>query len=220
MNNIIFGSKRIGVLDNAPVKSHAKYDVAVVTIEAAKGARKSRRLLFNAAASKAMHLDSGEAQRIAFAWVNADELGEKKVYITNAEELSNVDNINTYKTSKNPVVFSENTKEKCKAISSSTTCAELNEFLGLDDTVDQEFFLVLNQMEGITTDTYILSTERPAEEVGNPTLVEEVENIEVDTATNGGGDVDKSDIDSVGSVFPSNEDNTEAPLVPMPDGMI
>lgn len=138
---IIFGSKRLGQQLSA-VSSGDKYsDRAVITVEGDKGARKSRRLLFNTKAAQKLGLDNGEVQELVFASVegtNRQVLVANKSLVPAADQ----DNIVSYKTSKNRVANGEDTKEKSKAITSSFFCKEVFSFLGLDESEGgSEFYL-------------------------------------------------------------------------------
>ena len=138
---IIFGSKRLGQ-QLAAVSSGDKYpDRAVVTVEGNKGARKSRRLLFNTKAAQKLGLDNGEIQELVFASVEGTS---RQVLVANKSLVPQADqeNIVSYKTSKNRVANGEETKEKSKAITSSFFCKEVYSFLGLDeDNGASEFYL-------------------------------------------------------------------------------
>lgn len=138
---IIFGSKRLGQ-QLAAVSSGDKYpDRAVVTVEGNKGARKSRRLLFNTKAAQKLNLDNGEVQELVFASVEGTN---RQVLVANKSLVPAADqeNIVSYKTSKNRVANGEETKEKSKAITSSFFCKEVYSFLGLDeDNGASEFYL-------------------------------------------------------------------------------
>ena len=138
---IIFGSKRLGQ-QLAAVSSGDKYpDRAVITVEGNKGARKSRRLLFNTKAAQKLSLDNGEIQELVFASVEGTS---RQVLVANKSLVPDADqeNIVSYKTSKNRVANGEETKEKSKAITSSFFCKEVYSFLGLDeDNGASEFYL-------------------------------------------------------------------------------
>ena len=138
---IILGSKRLGQ-QLAAVSSGDKYpDRAVVTVEGNKGARKSRRLLFNTKAAQKLGLDNGEIQELVFASVEGTN---RQVLVANKSLVPSADqeNIVSYKTSKNRVANGEETKEKSKAITSSFFCKEVYSFLGLDeDNGASEFYL-------------------------------------------------------------------------------
>ena len=138
---IIFGSKRLGQ-QLAAVSLGDKYpDRAVITVEGNKGARKSRRLLFNTKAAQKLSLDNGEIQELVFASVEGTN---RQVLVANKSLVPQADqeNIVSYKTSKNRVANGEDTKEKSKAITSSFFCKEVYSFLGLDeDNGASEFYL-------------------------------------------------------------------------------
>jgi len=138
---IIFGSKRLGQQLSA-VSSGDKYpDRAVVTVEGNKGARKSRRLLFNTKAAEKLNLENGQIQELVFASVEGTN---RQVLVANKSLVPAADqgNIVSYKTSKNRVANGEDTKEKSKAITSSFFCKEVYSFLGLEeDNGASEFYL-------------------------------------------------------------------------------
>jgi hypothetical protein len=134
---IIFGTKKLGVADNA-YNGNAKYpEMAVITVEAAKEAGKSRRILFNEKAAELLSLENGFIQHVAFGAVTD---GVNRLLVNN---VSNMDipegaEITSYKTSKNKVSF-EDSKEKGKAITSSRFAKEIIDFLSLDDSEQHEF---------------------------------------------------------------------------------
>ena len=138
---IIFGSKRLGQ-QLAAVASGDKYsDRAVVTVEGDKGAGRSRRLLFNTKAAQKLGLDNGEIQHLVFASVEGTS---RQVLVANKSLVPEADqeNIVSYKTSKNRVSVSEESKEKSKAITSSFFCKEVFSFLGLEASEGSaEFYL-------------------------------------------------------------------------------
>lgn len=139
---IIFGSRRLGIEDGASSSNQKYPDFPVVTIEAAKSAGKSRRILFNSKASEALGLENGFIQELSFGAVINDADGEgtpeNTVLVGNAANISH--DIVKFKTSKNAVSF-EGSKEKGKAVTSSRFAKELIEFLNLDDTAQHEFRL-------------------------------------------------------------------------------
>ena len=151
---IIFGSKRLGQ-QLAAVSSGDKYsDRAVITVEGDKGARKSRRLLFNTKAAQKLGLDNGEVQELVFASVEGTN---RQVLVANKSLVPSADqeNIVSYKTSKNRVANGEDTKEKSKAITSSFFCKEVFSFLGLDESEGgSEFYL--NTFPGNDIEAYAL----------------------------------------------------------------
>ena len=119
---------------------------AVITVEPSKEGGRSRRVLFNAKACEVLNLEMAEVQQIVFGFVEGDCIG----LIANASLLGSdvVDSMTTYRTSKNKVSF-EDTKEKGKAISSSTIANELSSYFGLDNTTIGEFRLNSYDTEGV-----------------------------------------------------------------------
>lgn len=137
---IIFGSKKLG--QATTTVANEKYpDLAVVTIEGQKGAKKSRRILINAKAAELLSLETGSIQELVFASVEMGATDQNQVLIANAGSIDNDDMV-VYKTSKNNVSFGEDTKEKGKAVTSSHMCNEIFSFLGQDDSANIEFQLV------------------------------------------------------------------------------
>ena len=112
--NIVFGTKRLGRIDGMGNSSYQKYtDRAVITLEGDRGAGRTRRVLFNSTAMEQMNLEKGETQQIVFGTIDADENGNRAILIANANNLANIDDLTTYRTSKNSVSF-DDTKEKGK----------------------------------------------------------------------------------------------------------
>lgn len=146
MNNnvIIFGAKRFGV-SNTPVSTEKYPNIPVVTIEPSKEGGKSRRVLFNAKASEVLNLEMGQVQQIVFGFVEGARTG----LIANASLLGSdvVDNMTTYRTSKNKVNFDGN--QKGKAISSSVISKELSSYFEIDSSVANEFRLSAFEAEGV-----------------------------------------------------------------------
>lgn len=135
---IIFGTKKL--TESARTVSVEKYEGrAVVTVEGQKGAKKSRRILFNNTASTLLGLESGSVQQVVFAPIQ----DTRQVLITNLDSIdeSARGEMVTYRTSKNKVSYSEDTSEKGKASTTSFMCKELFSFFGKDDSVDLEFEL-------------------------------------------------------------------------------
>lgn len=144
-NVIIFGAKRFGVT-NTPVVTSKYPNTAVITVEPAKEGGRSRRLLFNDRASEILNLESKEVQQIVFGFVEGEATG----LVANASLLGAevVESMTTYRTSKNRVSF-ESTKERGKAISSTTIANEIANYYNLDSSVENEFSLEPYDTEGI-----------------------------------------------------------------------
>lgn len=138
MINITFGTIKKNLRDTA---SHIKYpNDAVVTVEGVKGENKTRRVLFNALAMEKLNIPAGASQNIIFGFVEADELGNRKLLIANADMLPNKEQTVVYNTSKNKVSFEES-KEKGKAIGNSRLHSEINAFLEIDEQISHEYKL-------------------------------------------------------------------------------
>lgn len=154
---IIFGSKKLGQTQEKA--SNEKYpDLAVVTVEGQKGAKKSRRILLNTKAAELLNLESGAVQEVVFASVEVNETNERGILIANRSALpygEEAGEMVTYKTSKNKVSFGEDTAEKGKAVTSSHMCNEIFTFLGKDDSANIEF--QLDAVEDQTIDAYSLN---------------------------------------------------------------
>lgn len=157
--NIYFGTKKLGVADTA--QSNNKYpDQAVLTVEAEKEAGRSRRITFNAKAGEALGLEGGFTQEIVFGHA-VNENGENIVLIANASLIPDQEEMTTYRTSKNKVTF-EDSKERGKAISSSTISNQIADFLSLDNTVANEF--VLESLDNDGFDSFVLKLILTGEE--------------------------------------------------------
>jgi hypothetical protein len=136
--NIVFGTIKKAGRDNS---SHEKYtDKAVITVEGVKGDNKSRRVLFNATAMELLKIPAGAQQSIIFGFVEADEVGERRLMVANADLLPGKESTVVYSTSKNKVSFEE-TKEKGKAISNSSLHKEINGFLEINENISHEYEL-------------------------------------------------------------------------------
>jgi len=138
--NIIFGSKRLGKVDGSH-ESYQKYPgVPVVTLEGDRGKGRTRRVLFNRTAMELLNLERGDVQQIVFGTIDADDNGNRAIIIANVNNLANIDDLTTYKTSKNVVAY-ENSKEKGKAISSAALTKQMISFLDLDEDTECEYRL-------------------------------------------------------------------------------
>jgi hypothetical protein len=171
---IIFGTKRLGKEDGSNGTFQKYPDTAVVTLEGVRGHGKSRRFLFNKKASEAFNLEQGVVNQLVFGTlVNGEEKG---VLISNANDLQNLEGLTIYKTSKNAVSF-DDSKEKGKAVSSSIITGDITSFLGLDDSVNNEFTLKSLNSEDI--DAMILvpltadNSESPIGDINDMTVEEE-----------------------------------------------
>jgi hypothetical protein len=128
MINIVFGT-----LKGTKQPSVAKYPgKAVITIEGAKEAGRSRRVLFNDKACELLELENKEVQTIMFGFLADDGNENKSVLLSNISGLPENPTDVVYKTSRNKVSF-EDSKEKGKAISSSNLIKDIDTFIGLGD---------------------------------------------------------------------------------------
>jgi len=150
--NIVFGTKRLSNTStrNASVEKYS--NLAVITVEGIKGAKKSRRILLNKMASELLNLEVGDVQELIFAPVE----DTNQVLIANRATIDgDSGDMVSYKTSKNKVSYSEST-EKGKAITSSHMCKEIFSFLGKDESQDIEF--TLNEFASDSVEAYSLDT--------------------------------------------------------------
>jgi hypothetical protein len=163
--NIIFGTKRLG--QTAAAASSAKYpDLAVVTVEGTKEAKKSRRILFNKTAAAMLGFQTGETQQSVFGSLIGDS--SNRLLITNiSSDPETVGEMTTYKTSKNNVSY-DGTSEKGKAITSSFMCNEISGFLGLDNKTT-EFQLVEFDSDQVEAFEFVAMTEPDTEPNTQPT---------------------------------------------------
>lgn len=135
--NIVFGTKRLTQTAVRNASTEKYNDLAVITVEGLKGAKKSRRILMNRMASELLNLEAGDVQELIFAPVQ----DTNQVLIANMATIDGESgDMTSYKTSKNKVSYTEST-EKGKAITSSHMCREIFSFMGKDETTDVEFML-------------------------------------------------------------------------------
>ena len=135
--NIVFGTKRLTQTAVRNASTEKYNDLAVITVEGLKGAKKSRRILMNRMASELLNLEAGDVQELIFAPVQ----DTNQVLIANMATIDGESgDMTSYKTSKNKVSYTEST-EKGKAITSSHMCREIFSFMGKDETADVEFML-------------------------------------------------------------------------------
>lgn len=148
---IIFGTKKL--TESARTVSVEKYEgKAVITVEGQKGAKKSRRILFNNTASTLLGLESGSVQQVVFAPIQ----DTRQVLIANLETIDEDarGEMVTYRTSKNKVSYGEDTTEKGKASTTSFMCKELFSFFGKEEDKDLEF--ELNEFPSESVEAYSL----------------------------------------------------------------
>ena len=169
--NIVFGTKKLGL---SPVKAPSeKYpDMAVVTVEGAKEAKKSRRILFNTKASELLNLESGSVQEIVFGFVEGVETPQ--ILAMNVASIEGgVEEMVVYKTSKNKVSFSDSS-EKAKSITSSHMCGEIFNFLSIEDTSNAEFKLTAfdnDEIEAFSFEAIVESPEDLTADLDNENLI-------------------------------------------------
>jgi hypothetical protein len=165
---IIFGTKKLGQAQESLSKE--KYpELAVVTVEGQKGAKKSRRVLLNTKASELLSCELGSTQRVVFASLETGIDSPKQVLIANADLMDNEVQV-TYKTSKNAVSYT-NSKEKGKAITSTHACSEIFSFLGMDDTQDIEF--ELTPFDSTEVEAFLFTKVSDSSEMAEPATAEE-----------------------------------------------
>lgn len=166
MMNIVFGT-----LKGSRSESVAKYpEKAVITIEGAKEAGRSRRVLFNEKASEVTELENKEVQTVMFGFLTDDGNGEKAVLFANISGLpENPTNV-VYKTSRNKVAF-EDSKERGKAISNSNLIKDIDTLIQLGDEA-KEFEIVPfdagEEVENLGYDLFKLVEINNTTEQGTP----------------------------------------------------
>ncbi len=199
-NVIIFGAKRFGV-SNTPVVEGKYPNRAVVTIEAAKSGGRSRRVLFNAKASELLNLSMGDVQQIVFGFVEGTTTG----LVANASLLGAeiVESMTTYRTSKNKVNF-DNSKEKGKAISSSSIANEIAAYFDLDNNIENELFLSSYDSDEVESFSMNLTFE-------NDDFNAELDNTLAEAADVSDIDVDFSEVSA--EVSENNTEETTEELV-------
>lgn len=134
--NIIFGTTKT-TTGNRAYQKH--YDTPVVTVEAHKGVGTSKRLLFNRSTEESLGLLEGSTERLIFGFG-----GNNQVFVFNTGDMDLTEGTVVYTLTKNRVSY-EVSKEKGKSISSARLHDEITEFLGVDNSIDNEFKLVLNE---------------------------------------------------------------------------
>ena len=142
MLNIVFGSiKKNG---GSRIAEQA-FDFPVVTMEANRGPKTYRRILFNRPAMQLLDMEDGEINEMLFGFASGED---NRLFIVNtAEFIAKVED-KTYKTSKNKAAYT-NSKERGKAISSNPLSTEIMSFMSIaSDDVDTNFKLTLYSDEG------------------------------------------------------------------------
>lgn len=202
--NIVFGTKKLGA---QIAKSSEKYpNFAIVTVEGVKGAKKSRRILFNRKAAELLDLAEGELQQVVFASVETGVDTERQVLIANVATISGAaDEMVTYKTSKNKVSYGEDTSERGKAVTSSHMCNEIFSFLGHDDSANVEF--ALSTFPGDSVEAYSLDLFNGIDELSTPASALESDVQAEIIETNNGGMTAEELTDSVQDQVAQDEAN-------------
>ena len=184
MLNIVFGSLKTTVAGNS---APSQFGFASMKLEANRGPKTSRRILFNREAAALLRLPKGAVQTLLFGFAQPDSVNlTPRLFVINTDEFLHETKDTTYNTSKNESTFT-NSKEKGKAISSTKLSNEVRSFLGIsDDTQDIDFSISLYSGEG-EADIYEL------------TVVDAEETASISESTDAVSDVinDINDIDVV-----------------------
>ena len=207
--NIVFGTKRLTQTAVRNASTEKYNDLAVITVEGLKGAKKSRRILMNRMASELLNLEAGDVQELIFAPVQ----DTNQVLIANMATIDGESgDMTSYKTSKNKVSYTEST-EKGKAITSSHMCREIFSFMGKDETADVEFMLTPFNTPSI--DAFSLDV------VNYDTTTEEVETTANLTEVNVVAEpvLDAIELDEVLVDEINVVDSVEVAEVPQPQGL-
>jgi len=207
--NIVFGTKRLTQTAVRNASTEKYNDLAVITVEGLKGAKKSRRILMNRMASELLNLEAGDVQELIFAPVQ----DTNQVLIANMATIDGeAGDMTSYKTSKNKVSYTEST-EKGKAITSSHMCREIFSFMGKDETADVEFMLTPFNTPSI--DAFSLDV------VNYDTTTEEVETTANLTEVNVVAEpvLDAIELDEVLVDEINVVDSVEVAEVPQPQGL-
>jgi len=169
MLNIVFGSLKTTIAGNS---AESEFGFASMKVEANRGPKTSRRVLFNREAGALLRLPKGAVQKLLFGFAQPDANNPSpRLFVINTDEFLHETKDTTYNTSKNESSFT-NSKEKGKAISSTKLSNEIRQFLGLnDDSEDINFSISLYSGEG-EADIYELSVYNTPEE---ETVVDTVE---------------------------------------------
>jgi len=147
--NIVFGS--VKTTSNRSATIVQEFDYPSVKLEASRGPKTSRRVLFNREASNLLSMGDGAIQQMLFGFAEPEGDGPSRLFVINTEDYTNEVEQKTYKTSKNGAAYHDS-KEKGKAISSTPLSNEIREFLGItDDTVDVNLSLSVYSTEGEAT---------------------------------------------------------------------
>ena len=203
MLNIVFGSLKTTVAGNS---APSQFGFASMKLEANRGPKTSRRILFNREAAALLRLPKGAVQTLLFGFAQPDSVNlTPRLFVINTDEFLHETKDTTYKTSKNESSFT-NSKEKGKAISSTKLSTEVRNFLGMsDDTQDIDFSISLYSGEG-EADIYELTV-----------FTGETEETIVSESTDAASDVvsDVNDIDVVAEEVEIEQPATSGFNVPM-----
>ncbi len=161
MLNIVFGSLKTTVASNSAA---SEFGFASMKVEANRGPKTSRRVLFNREAGALLRLSKGAVQKLLFGFAQPTTPEETpRLFVINTDEFLHETKDTTYNTSKNESSFTDS-KEKGKAISSTKLSNEIRSFLSLDDdSQDINFSISLYSDEG-EADIYELSVYNNVEE--------------------------------------------------------
>ena len=162
MLNIVFGSLKTTVAGNS---APSEFGFASMKLEANRGPKTSRRILFNREAAALLRLPKGAVQNLLFGFAQPDaNNATPRLFVINTDEFLHETKETTYNTSKNESSFTDS-REKGKAISSTKLSNEVRSFLGMqDDTTDINFKISLYSGEG-EADIYELTVHVGAEEM-------------------------------------------------------
>ena len=162
MLNIVFGSLKTTVAGNS---APSEFGFASMKLEANRGPKTSRRILFNREAAALLRLPKGAVQNLLFGFAQPDVNNvTPRLFVINTDEFLHETKETTYNTSKNESSFTDS-REKGKAISSTKLSNEVRSFLNMqDDTTDINFEISLYSGEG-EADIYELTVHVGAEEM-------------------------------------------------------
>ena len=189
MLNIVFGSLKTTVAGNS---APSEFGFASMKLEANRGPKTSRRILFNREAAALLRLPKGAVQNLLFGFAQPDVNNvTPRLFVINTDEFLHETKETTYNTSKNESSFTDS-REKGKAISSTKLSNEVRSFLNMeDDTMDINFEISLYNDTG-EADIYELTVHAGAEEmttdeildtevVGEEYVVETIADLNLDS---------------------------------------
>lgn len=204
MLNIVFGSLKTTVAGNS---APSEFGFASMKLEANRGPKTSRRILFNREAAALLRLPKGAVQNLLFGFAQPDASNvTPRLFVINTDEFLHETKETTYNTSKNESSFTDS-REKGKAISSTKLSNEVRSFLGMnDDSTDINFEISLYSGEG-EADIYELTVHVGAEEMTTDEILDtEVVGEEYVVETIADLDLDSNEYNEVVS------EETEAPV--------